>query len=112
LQDVLQKVVETFDCTVLCGHRGKEDQEARFVAGNSKARWPNSKHNSTPSRAVDVLPYPINWADRERMTFFAGYVLATALSLGVKLRWGGDWNQDTQTKDNAFDDLGHFELID
>ena len=28
----------------------------------------------------------------------------------LKIRWGGDWDMDTQTKDNKFDDLVHFEL--
>jgi len=28
----------------------------------------------------------------------------------MKIRWGGDWDMDTQTKDNKFDDLVHFEL--
>jgi len=30
--------------------------------------------------------------------------------MGLKIRWGGDWDMDTQTKDNKFDDLVHFEL--
>ena len=30
---------------------------------------------------------------------------------GVEIRWGGDWDSDTQVKDNKFDDLVHFELI-
>jgi len=27
------------------------------------------------------------------------------------LRWGGDWDRDTQVDDNNFDDLVHFELV-
>jgi hypothetical protein len=30
----------------------------------------------------------------------------------VKLRWGGDWDSDKDTKDQNFNDLPHFELID
>ena len=30
--------------------------------------------------------------------------------MDINLRWGGDWDQDTEVKDNRFDDLGHFEL--
>jgi hypothetical protein len=29
----------------------------------------------------------------------------------LKLRWGGDWDMDTEVKDNKFDDLVHFELV-
>ena len=30
--------------------------------------------------------------------------------MGLKIRWGGDWDMDTQVKDNNFDDLPHFEI--
>jgi hypothetical protein len=38
--------------------------------------------------------------------------MAIAAQMDVKLRWGGDWDQDTQVKDNNFDDLWHFELVE
>ena len=68
------------------------------------------RHNSSPRRAVDVTPYPVDWADRERQTLFAGFVLGIARSMGIKLRWGGDWDMDFQVMDNRFDDFPHFEL--
>ena len=30
--------------------------------------------------------------------------------MGYKLRWGGDWDRDGETKDNNFDDLVHIEI--
>ena len=112
LQLIFKRVVQVFDCTVTCGHREKEAQEAAFAAGNSKVRWPNGKHNGVPSMAVDVVPYPADYKDRDRLHYFAGYVMGIAAVLGIPLRYGGDWNSDTQTKDNSFDDLVHFELMD
>ena len=111
LQTLFQEVVETFDCTIISGARCQEEQDELFRRGLSDFPFPNSKHNNHPSLAVDVYPYPINWQDRERMTYFAGFVMGKADSLGYKLRWGGDWNKDWQVRDNVFDDLGHFELI-
>jgi len=64
-----------------------------------------------PSLAVNAAPYPIDWENRERATLFAGYVLGVADEMGIKLRWGGDWNMNFETADNNFDDLWHFELI-
>lgn len=112
LRVLFERVVQEFDCTVITGHRSKKDQDAAVAAGNSKTKWPNSKHNSVPAQAVDVIPYPVDWDDRERMSFFAGFVKGVALSMGIKIRWGGDWDQDTEVKDNSFDDLVHFELVD
>ena len=59
---------------------------------------------------MDVLPYPIDWKDYERMTLFAGYVIGTAEQMGIKLVWGNDWDRDFQTKDTGFKDYPHFEL--
>tara|TARA_R110000824_G_scaffold60997_2_gene162721 strand:+ start:733 stop:1128 length:396 start_codon:yes stop_codon:yes gene_type:complete len=112
LQDLFNEVIKHFDCSVIQGHRGKEDQNKAFKEGKSKLKYPNGNHNATPSRAVDVAPYPIDWNDRERFTYFAGYVVGIALQMGLKIRWGGDWDMDTQVKDNNFDDLPHFELRD
>lgn len=112
IQIVLNEVIKTFDCSVLCGYRGEEEQNELFRIGKSHVQWPKGKHNTAPSLAVDVAPYPIDWNDREWFTYFAGFVMATALSLGIRLRWGGDWNQDWQVRDNSFDDLPHFEIVE
>ena len=110
LQQVFNEVVKYFDCTVLCGHRNQADQDAAFASGKSQKKWPNGNHNSMPSKAADVMPFPIDWNDRERMTLFAGFVLGIAQGMGIDIRWGGDWNENTQVKDNSFDDLVHFEV--
>ena len=110
LIELFNKVVKKFDCTIIEGHRSKDRQNKLFDEGKSKLQYPNGKHNATPSMAVDVAPYPIDWNDRERFTYFAGYVVGIAYQMGLKIRWGGDWEMDTQVKDNNFDDLPHFEI--
>jgi peptidoglycan L-alanyl-D-glutamate endopeptidase CwlK len=112
LQVLFNEVVKRFDCTIIEGHRGQERQDELFNASprRTKVPWPNSRHNSTPSKAVDVAPCPVDWNDRDRFHYFAGYVQGVASQLGIAVRWGGDWNDDTQVRDNSFDDLPHFEL--
>ena len=110
LQKVFNEVIKRFDCTVLEGTRPKEKQNEYYRTGKSKLKYPKSKHNSNPSRAVDVAPYPIDWKDKERFYFFAGYVKGVASQMGIELRWGGDWDGDTQVHDQTFMDLPHFEL--
>jgi len=87
-----------------------EDLIFLFEEGKSKLKYPEGNHNKKPSTAIDVVPYPIDWEDRERMTYFAGYVKGIAMMLGIPIRWGGDWNSNNELKDNNFDDLPHFEL--
>ena len=57
-----------------------------------------------------MVPYPVDWADRERFHLFAGFVLGIARGMDINLRWGGDWNQNFEVDDNMFDDFPHFEL--
>jgi hypothetical protein len=92
------------DITVLCGHRSKADQDKAVADGKSKARWPSSKHNATPSKAVDIAPYPIDWDDTARFRALAGHVLAVGEALGVPLKWGGHFK--------TLVDMPHFELAE
>mgnify|MGYP003131550976 FL=1 len=110
LQEIFEEVVKIFDCSVLCGHRGEEAQNEAYEKGNSKVKFPNGRHNASPSNAVDVTPYPVDWKDLDRMNYFAGIVKGIAHMKGIPIRWGGDWNDNTDLKDNNFDDLPHFEL--
>ncbi len=112
LQDVFNEVIKHVDCSVLEGHRGEVRQNELYEEGKTKVYFPNGRHNANPSRAVDVVPYPIDWDDRERFHLFAGFVLGIAKSIGITLRWGGDWDRDWTVMDNKFDDFPHFELID
>lgn len=124
IQAIMEEVIRYYDISILCGHRNKAEQKAAFRATPqvSKVDWPNSKHNSLPSMAVDIAPYSkqhhgvptINnrW-DAEQFIFMAGHVQRVALQLGIPLRWGGNWDRDEiVVTDQDFDDLGHFELVE
>ena len=106
IQKLFKEVVRHFDCSVLEGKRSLDKQKELLKEGATKTL--NSAH--LDGEAVDVAPYPIDFEDRDRFHYFGGYVLGTAKQLGIEVIWGGDWNNDTKTKDNSFDDLVHFEL--
>ena len=107
---VFNEVIKTVDCAVLEGHRDKDRQNKLYKEGKTKVKYPSGRHNKLPSCACDVVPYPIDWDDRERFHLFAGFVLGIAKSMKINLRWGGDWDQDWTVKDNKFDDFPHYEL--
>ncbi len=109
LQRLMNEVIKDHDFSVICGTRGEKDQNAAFAAGMSKLKYPNSKHNSLPSQAVDIAPYPIDWNNTQRFKDLAKVVLAKAKELGIDIRWGGDWNCNGK-EDDSFVDLPHFEL--
>lgn len=111
LRALFCEVVKHFDCTILCGVRDQAEQDRLFEEGKSRVLFPNSSHNSNPSMAVDVAPWPVDWTDTERFIYFGGYVKGVAMRMGVPIRWGGDWDGDFQVRDNRFNDLVHFELL-
>ncbi len=111
LINLFQEVIKHYDCTVLCGQRTEEEQNELFRAGKSKLQYPESKHNGTPSMAVDVVPYPIDWSDSKRFYHFMGFVTGIASQMGIKIRCGGDWDMDNNFKDQTFHDLPHVELL-
>lgn len=112
LQKICEEAIKIFDFKVLCGHRGEQEQNALVKEGKSKTKFPESKHNSLPSKAVDIAPFPINWNDEGKFKLLAGIMFGVASMQGVKLRWGGDWNCNWDCNDQTFNDLVHFELID
>lgn len=112
LQRLFREVIKHYDCSILCGHRHSLEQQEAFNKGTSKLQYPDSKHNQFPSRAVDVVPYPINWTDTKRFYHFVGFVQATAVHMGIKIRSGVDWDRDNDLNDQGFVDAPHFELVD
>ncbi len=115
LQVIMNDVVGITDIKIISGKRGEEEQNWLFRNGFSKKMFPNSKHNSEVndalSEAVDIAPYPVNWLDEEKFYYVAGHVMGVAGMLGIKLRWGGDWDMDDDLHDQSFMDLGHFEIV-
>lgn len=101
LQEIFNEAIKNQDITIMCGHRNEEDQEKAFKEGNSKLHYPNSKHNSHPSVAIDAGFYPIDWNDLPRWKEFAQSILDIAESKGIPLKSGGlSWGWD----------YPHFEL--
>lgn len=111
LQIICREAIKIYDFTILCGHRGEEEQEKLFLSGQTKLHYPLSKHNSYPSQAVDIVPYPVDWNDAGRFKLLAGIMFGIAHSHNIKLRWGGDWDGDWDMNDQKFYDLPHFELV-
>lgn len=109
LQVLFNEVIKEFDCSIICGYRGKKEQDQYYVAGTSKLKWPRSKHNINPAEAVDVMPYPIEWNNMEKTKLFGAYVKSRIKELKRQgkiendIIWGGDWKN--------FTDYPHWEII-
>jgi len=105
------------DFMIIEGYRTNEKQHEYFIEGKSKvdAGNPKAMHNKKPAMAFDAVPYingSLSW-NKLHCCVLAGIILAVAIKLGYKIRWGGNWDMDGEPiTDQNFQDLVHFELIE
>jgi peptidoglycan L-alanyl-D-glutamate endopeptidase CwlK len=104
LQDIAHAAIKRTDFSVACGYRGEQEQNEAFARGFSKLRFPESKHNIKPSKAMDLVPFPVNWKDIDGFKWLGKIVKEEAAKLHIKIRWGGDFVK--------WKDYPHFELTD
>ena len=109
LVKVLNEAIKLHDFSVLEGLRGISKQKDLMASGFSMTM--KSKH--LDGDAVDIAPYPIEWEDELRFCYLAGLMIGISHMMGIKIRWGGDWDRDgVILSDQTFNDLPHFEVVD
>ena len=117
LRAILYRTIDVFNFRVVEGHRTQKRQNRLYKQGKSQLKWPESSHNTNPSMAADLAPWPIDWQKTDRFYLMAGHVLMAAHELrregeiDYAVRWGGNWDGDTKLDDQQFDDIPHFELV-
>lgn len=102
------------DFVITEGHRDMETQNRYYDQGKSRLKYPDGKHNKMPAEAIDLVPWikdHISY-DHRHCCVLAGIVLTCAKKLGFGVRWGGNWDMDSEPiTDQDFQDLVHFELL-
>lgn len=86
---------------------------AQYANPNAaKVTWLNnpfaSKH--VTGKAVDLVPYPVDWNDLKKFDAIAQAMLQAAKELGVTIRWGADWNANGKPRERGESDSPHFEI--
>ena len=122
VDDVAAFVPRKFDFSLVCGWRGKVAQNQAYADRKSTKQWPDSMHNVTSpdgrpcSLAVDVAPYDVDlkapaWNDDLRIARLIGIFDARAITLGIPIRAGLDFDGDGKSRgDESFIDAWHVEL--
>lgn len=124
-----EAVLPAFDHAVTDGARSLDEQKKNVEKGVSKTL--ESKHLLQPdgyAHATDATPYPNDWTAVQkgfdalraadptlavaRFYYFQGVVRGIASQIGVRIRQGVDWDNDTLVGDQSFHDLPHIELLD
>ena len=126
IQKVMHEAIKHYDFTVLYGHRTAAEQLSLYKQGRKlvDGKWvrigktvtdkdgtvKKSKHNYSPSVAIDIAPYPINWNNLTRFKELKEVVFKAAEKVGVKLVWGADWDGDGDIAEHSLQDYPHYEL--
>ena len=83
------------DMTIVCGGRSKGRQDKAYAEGKSQLKYPDSKHNSQPSMAVDVAPYidgKIPWDDIAAFTRMRMRIVEEAHKMKLIIRCGAHFS--------------------
>lgn len=118
IQKVMNEAIKEYDFTILFGTRTIDEQFELYKQGRTlkNGKWEKtgstvtnldginkkSEHNYSPSRAIDIAPFPIDWNNLQRFKDLSVIVKRVAKELGVDLEYGGDWV--------SFKDWPHFQL--
>lgn len=98
-----QAVIRDFDFSVICGYRGKEDQDKAYFEGASNAKYGDSLHNVDPSLAIDVAPWPTLYKNRGKQKLLVQKFYYEAFKMKIPIRSGGLFSNLT--------DWDHIELV-
>jgi peptidoglycan L-alanyl-D-glutamate endopeptidase CwlK len=94
------------------GKRTAEEQNQLFKEGYSQCDGYEklSKHQSGDAIDLNIFVGSKLVENKEMLCVVAGVMFSCANELGINLRWGLDWNQNGDIRDNKFNDQYHFEL--
>jgi len=107
------------DFMVIEGVRTQARQDELWAQGRTKpgqiVTWTKdaSSHGIGKDgfgHAVDVCPFPVDWNDLKKFDTISKAMFAAANDLGVRLRWGADWDMDGNPRERGESDSPHFEL--
>lgn len=116
---VIKRAIEltSVDFTVSETVRTKDRQHELYY-GKPKKTWTlNSKHliqDDGYSHAADLVPIENGECAWDKCPLVADAMFKAAEEEGVKIRWGGDWNQNGSSQDEhqrGSYDGPHFEFI-
>ena len=108
------------DFFVDCGVRTPERQAELYAQGRTKpgpiVTWTLKSNHFVNKRtgfghAVDLIPLPVDWKNLKAFDAVATAMFQAAKELGVKIRWGKDWNMNGVPGERGETDSPHFEIV-
>ena len=141
MQKVLARYIQItdIDTTVVEGKRSDEQCYINFGKGRTPAECTVGKcptkyaqpklpkvtwlkfalsSNHREGKAVDLYPYPVSLVLGKNSGWeplfdrIAKFMFQAAKDVGVKIRWGADWDLDNMPRERGETDNPHFEVVE
>lgn len=115
LVNIVKRAIEIseVDFTVMEGVRTLERQRELYAQGRTApgkiVTW-TMKSRHIEGKAVDLVPYPLDWNDLDKFDKIKNAMFQAAREQDVNLRWGADWDGDGKYREKGEYDSPHFEL--
>lgn len=115
LVNIVKRAIEIseVDFTVLEGVRTLDRQRELYAQGRTApgkiVTW-TMKSRHIEGKAVDLVPYPLDWNDLDKFDKIKNAMFQAAKEIDVNLRWGADWDGDGNYREKGEYDSPHFEL--
>ena len=115
LVNIVKRAIEIseVDFTVMEGVRTLERQRELYAQGRTApgkiVTW-TMKSRHIEGKAVDLVPYPLDWNDLEKFNKIKDAMFQAAREQDVNLRWGADWDGDGKYREKGEYDSPHFDL--
>ena len=117
LYEAQKRSPRTFNVGYMGGRRTTQEQNALFKAGGSKKDGYKKLSKHQTGKAIDFVIFEDGNPVWEHSKYWEVAQLMMSISLelfGLKLRSGGDWDQDgipvNEDPDENFADYGHIEI--
>ena len=110
---VVKHAADMIPLMVIEGRRTPDRQAELYAQGRTKpgkiVTWTiSSKH--CVGLAVDLAPLPLDWGDKGSFLKLHGAMCIGAQKVGIRLRYGGDWDGDGVYGERGETDLVHWEI--
>ena len=115
LVNIVKRAIEIseIDFSVLEGVRTLERQRELYAQGRTSTgkvvTW-TMKSRHIEGKAVDLVPYPLDWNDLSKFDKIRNAMFQAAKEQDVNLRWGADWDGDGKYREKGEYDSPHFEI--
>lgn len=115
LVKVVRRAIELTDLDFKVGEGVRTLARQKTLVASGKSKTLNSRHipgKDGLGKAVDLWVIKggtVVWTQADYV-HLSKFVLQAAKELGVSIRWGGDWDGDSNWKEEKFFDGPHYEL--